>query len=234
MPPGTRAMCKHNRQDWCSITVLSVDASSTRRGGSGPPSYTVVYDCGEVCSGVAKGSIKESNSHPRGGGRGGEGGGLSGLFGGLRVSGGGGAGAEVGYMNPAALSRGFASFLRKGQDAIPNRYDLTTGAGMPSSSPPPEASDHNGEQKQQQQQGARCGDVKGMSEAEGGEKATIAPPVLELAFTMDTRSSTRPAGVATWHGVALSSQQRTIYEVCYWAVQPGTHKPIIKPAISKF
>jgi len=133
-------------------------------------------------------------------------------------------------MNPAALSRGFASFLRKGQDSIPNRYDLTTGAGMPSSSLPPEASDYQGEQKQR---GARCGDVKGVSEGEGGDKGTISPPVLELAFTMDTRSSTRPTGVATWHGVALSSQQRTIYEVCNLTVQPWIHKSIVKPTTLK-
>ncbi len=98
-----------------------------------------------------------------------------------------------GAINPAALSRTFTSFLRKGQDCVPGRLDLTTGAGLP-------AGDTNTAQQQP---------CSPHLHAKSQTPALRAPPTLEMAYSLDMRSAHRPASEASWNPVALSSQQVT-------------------------
>jgi hypothetical protein len=139
--------------------------------------------------------------------------------------------ADEGHTNPAALSRVFKSFLRKGEDAVPIRYELSEDGGdvvtTPSSGTSPlkycsQLKSCTDTCAASSPSHARAFGLGGLECVDGEEYlegvAVYAPPLIEVAYAVDPRdpsavavnTSTKPH---TWHAVAMSSQLRSLYHI---------------------
>ena len=128
--PGSRVHSTYGRPDadGCDATVVargeggSSSSSSSPKSSSAAGRYTMVYDDGLVVEAVPRNSMRPLTRRPppppaapATAGRQ-----LAAALGRL-----GTLSADDGPSDPAALTRAFKSFLRKGEDAVPIRYEMT-------------------------------------------------------------------------------------------------------------
>lgn len=125
--PGSRVHSTYGRpdSDGCDATVVARGASSSSsspKSASAAGRYTMVYDDGILVEAVPRNSMRPLTKRPpppppapATAGRQ-----LAAALGRL-----GPPSADDGPSDPAALTRAFKSFLRKGEDAVPIRYEMT-------------------------------------------------------------------------------------------------------------
>lgn len=121
---GSRVHSKFGRLDsdgWPATVVARGARKSTSKSTGAADRYTLVYDDGLVVEAVPRNSMRPLTKRPQPppmpamAGRQ-----LAVALGRL-----GPPSADEGPYNPAALTRAFKSFLRKGEEAVPVRYEMT-------------------------------------------------------------------------------------------------------------
>ena len=121
---GSRVHSKYGRLDsdgWPATVVARGASSKAAKSTGAADRYTLVYDDGLVVEAVPRNSMRPLTKRPQPpavpatAGRQ-----LAAALGRL-----GPPSADEGPYNPAALTRAFKSFLRKGEEAVPIRYEMT-------------------------------------------------------------------------------------------------------------
>jgi len=182
---GRRIHSSNGRSEGTIGTVIGCESSSER--------YSLVYDDGIVVHNVPRNEIKDlirpKLENPFQSGIFAAGRNLTfaiqrltNLTGGLE---------EDEGPDPSALTRKFDSFIRKGEDAIPNRYDFTES--------------QDGTLKHScSSNNFHCDPL--LSSAQN-------PPTIEISFSVNPRELGIFDTITHWHPITLSSQRRNLYAI---------------------